>query len=347
MSTESPPTTGKLPRRRNGKEQACEPCRKAKMRCDHGLPVCQNCRRRNLIDRCQYVEAPQTRPKAQRSGPTLSSKTLNPAQINAYAETARLSAISPEQVPATPHVQPLGTEYQSGIFRPSAGFYGPTSFGAAFRDNEDDIGPLIDSAADQCVMDCTDDDRILEHMYSRSALGVKLLNLLPNQATCDRLMELYATKGTDKGFHKPTIIYCMSSLWSTFGQVLRHPRKSKDLKDLAELLSRNTMSTIKYIEDGDVWLAELSGRNLRWEMMGLILSTLGFVLLALPDDDQFWTTQSGRRMHRRDFALEMKECTDGCVSGICTPSSASKPSPAVIRSNSTFYRSNLATRWTT
>jgi len=267
-----------------------------------------------MVDRCQYVEAPQTRPKALRAGPTLSSKTLNPAQINAYAETARLSAMSPEHTPELTKQLSGGDYHQSAIFRPSAGFYGPTSFGAAFRDNENDIGPLIDSAADQCVMDCTDDDRILEHMYSRSALGVKLLNLLPNQATCDRLMELYATKGTDKGFHKPTVIYCMSSLWSTFGQVLRHPRKSKDLKDLAELLSRNTMSTIRYTDDGDVWLAQLSGRNLRWEMLGIILSTLGFVLLALPDEDQFWSTQSGRRMQRRDFALEMKECTDGCVS---------------------------------
>lgn len=30
-----------LPRRRNGKQQACEPCRKAKIACDHSLPVCE------------------------------------------------------------------------------------------------------------------------------------------------------------------------------------------------------------------------------------------------------------------------------------------------------------------
>lgn len=50
-----------LPRRRNGKQQACEPCRKAKIACDHSLPVCERCRRRKVSDRCVYVDAPMTK----------------------------------------------------------------------------------------------------------------------------------------------------------------------------------------------------------------------------------------------------------------------------------------------
>jgi hypothetical protein len=46
-----------LPRRRNGKQQACEPCRKAKIACDHVLPVCERCRRRKVVEKCVYLKA--------------------------------------------------------------------------------------------------------------------------------------------------------------------------------------------------------------------------------------------------------------------------------------------------
>ncbi|KAE9367110.1 hypothetical protein N431DRAFT_83075 [Stipitochalara longipes BDJ] len=49
--------------RRNGKAASCEPCRKAKIRCDHQRPVCGRCQRRGLTARCSYHPAPLTKPK--------------------------------------------------------------------------------------------------------------------------------------------------------------------------------------------------------------------------------------------------------------------------------------------
>lgn len=309
---ESQPSTGAtkaLPRRRNGKEQACEPCRKAKMRCDHTLPLCQNCRRRGITEKCIYVEAPQTRPKSQRASGS-NPKILNPSQVAAYAHSARLNITSPEY----PTPKEEEDEGEASIFRRSSGFYGPTSFSAVFQDNESDLGPKVKSPQDQSPAQIPDEiDRTMEEMSAKTALGIKVLSQLPNQTTCDRLLELYASKGMDKGFHQPTVIYCMSSFWTTFGPVLRSPRKSKDLRDIAQLLTRNTVSMLRDTDDPEVWLAQLSGRNLRWEMMGILVCTLGNVLLALPDDDPFWQSQSGRRSQRRHFALEMKMSCDDCV----------------------------------
>lgn len=305
-SAESPSTKTSLPRRRNGKEQACEPCRKAKMRCDHTLPVCQNCRRRNITDRCVYVEAPQTRPKSQRA----SSQALPQPQYNPYT--------APPSFGTTPSESTHGYgrnevfEEETSLLRPSSGFYGPTSFSAIY--NENDLGPRIDSPQDQNLLQfSTENDQTDEQMSSRTALGVKVLNQLPNQATCDRLFEIYANKSFDKSFHKPTMIFCMSSLWSTFGQALRQPRKSKDLRDIAQVLSRNTMSVLRDADDADTWLDSLSGQNLRWELMGLLFCSMGNVLLGTPEEDSFWATQSGRRTRRRDFAMEMNQCTQDCV----------------------------------
>lgn len=293
----------KLPRRRNGKEQACEPCRKAKMRCDHNLPVCQNCRRRNITEKCIYVEAPQTRPKSSVGpGTNLLTKPL----YTAYAHTpATVNTSSSENTPPIPIEGDLEEGHEASLFRPSSGFYGPTSFSAVYNELESpDQSPFYISGEN------THTD---EQMSARTSLGVKVLSQLPNQATCDRIFELYATKALEKSFHKPTIVSCHSSLWSNFGQALKQPRKAKDLREISQLFSKNTMSVLRDTDDPEFWLSSLSGRNLRWEMMGIIYCALGNVLLAISDDDSFWSTQSGRRMYRKEFAMEMKECVDECV----------------------------------
>jgi hypothetical protein len=48
--------------RKNGKQASCEPCRRGKVRCDHRMPICDRCRRRNIDSECWYHPAPLTRP---------------------------------------------------------------------------------------------------------------------------------------------------------------------------------------------------------------------------------------------------------------------------------------------
>ncbi|RAL08021.1 uncharacterized protein BO97DRAFT_446425 [Aspergillus homomorphus CBS 101889] len=50
-----------LNRRRNRSLASCEPCRKSKIRCDHGKPTCASCQRRGLHPQCWYHPAPLTK----------------------------------------------------------------------------------------------------------------------------------------------------------------------------------------------------------------------------------------------------------------------------------------------
>lgn len=52
--------TSNQPKRRNGQLPSCEPCRIAKIRCDHGQPHCSRCVKRDLTGRCYYHPAPLT-----------------------------------------------------------------------------------------------------------------------------------------------------------------------------------------------------------------------------------------------------------------------------------------------
>lgn len=60
MGNAEPPSSTPPARRRNGRLQACEPCRKRKVSCDHAFPACRRCRTQGNPDGCIYVASKQT-----------------------------------------------------------------------------------------------------------------------------------------------------------------------------------------------------------------------------------------------------------------------------------------------
>ncbi|KAI5207126.1 hypothetical protein E4T39_02047 [Aureobasidium subglaciale] len=75
--------------RKNGKQASCEPCRRGKVRCDHRMPICDRCRRRNTGSECWYHPAPLTRP---------SKRTRTPSLERTYPGYAELAA---QTIPVT------------------------------------------------------------------------------------------------------------------------------------------------------------------------------------------------------------------------------------------------------
>ncbi|KJX95955.1 transcription factor C6 like protein [Zymoseptoria brevis] len=76
-------------RRRNGKDAACEPCRKAKIKCDNERPVCKRCRYRQKAPSCYYHPAPLT--KARGSPADASTHGVN---VSAVISPSQVSAVS-------------------------------------------------------------------------------------------------------------------------------------------------------------------------------------------------------------------------------------------------------------
>lgn len=181
MSTPRSNTPGSgLPRRRNGKEQACEPCRKAKIACDHTLPVCTRCKRRKITDKCVYMSAPMTKitdpsmshlnrrqsepiqpqPLQQSSFPltptTGSSAVVSPDGVNSHGYSApappansalftigrSTSANSVIPQPRTARDKEASLTLASLGSKTNA-FFGPTSFSAVFAENRENLGGTI------------------------------------------------------------------------------------------------------------------------------------------------------------------------------------------------------------
>ncbi|RDW92202.1 hypothetical protein BP5796_01596 [Coleophoma crateriformis] len=288
------------------------------MRCDHTLPTCLNCERRKIVERCIYLSAPETRPHNKRSTGSTSS-LVSPIRDSSLND--QLPGLELLNAPGSSDED--NADDDAAILKPSSGFFGPTSFSAVFLDSKDGLASDVTSPS-------KDDEhhahfqeeikvnayRVNEEQDAHMTLGVKVLGRLPDQATCQRIVEVYTGKnmyGMDKSFHKPALIHCMASLWSTFGVALNAPRNQRNIKEMAKILTRNTKSILRDTEDGASWLASISGWKVRWEMIGILFATLGNTALSILETDPFWATQPGSRKSRIQFASEMVQCSNWCI----------------------------------
>lgn len=158
-------------RRRNGKQQACEPCRKLKLACDHAAPFCGRCVRRKMTSTCVYHPAPMTRSR-------VLSRPLPPVELEGYTSPyqqkqttqpsegcgASQPSLAPGPSKARPAERPrefmspevafgggasvqnnskatdaasTPDNWKTAVFRRSATYYGPTNFLAVFSEHQD------------------------------------------------------------------------------------------------------------------------------------------------------------------------------------------------------------------
>jgi hypothetical protein len=169
--------------RRNGKQQACEPCRKGKLACDHGSPFCGRCVRRKTTNKCIYHPAPMTR---SRPPATLASTELtntvsttsehtnghdlslpvggameaalnhDPVQVQQFHTTGikdcasditarQQHQLNTQNVFRMERIPPSKSQknWKSAVYQRSARYYGPTSFSAVFSEHQSKLSPEL------------------------------------------------------------------------------------------------------------------------------------------------------------------------------------------------------------
>ncbi|KAL6711531.1 hypothetical protein ACN47E_004465 [Coniothyrium glycines] len=81
--------------RRNGKLQACEPCRKGKLRCDHMMPTCGRCARRSKAEQCVYHPAPLTKATSIPTPPSTNSEQGSPIISSRFTPAQQTAFVYP------------------------------------------------------------------------------------------------------------------------------------------------------------------------------------------------------------------------------------------------------------
>lgn len=154
----------------------------------------------------------------------------------------------------------------------------------------------------------------LEQGGPRIMLGARVIAALPDQNTCNFLLEYYFEKCYDNRAYKRITMAICASFWNTFGNEMREPRCMEDMEKISSAIYKNITTPLEESEDWDTYVASFTGTNMRWESVGCLFAGLSSALLSLPERDGFFTTQRGSRTDRKHFAVELKDCLQACMS---------------------------------
>lgn len=138
-------------------------------------------------------------------------------------------------------------------------------------------------------------------------LGMNILNALPSQDVCDRLLDRYVVF-EDLVTHKPTLTFAHKSLRDTYGPYLTAPKDPKKLSFVSEKMCRNAfcLPGDSPTKNRHTWLVSFTGDNFRWEILGMLVALFGLAAIPLPDWDPLLTSQDESRNDRRKFACGMR-----------------------------------------
>ncbi|RDW67611.1 hypothetical protein BP6252_09007 [Coleophoma cylindrospora] len=287
-------------KRRNGQLQACESCRKAKVRCDHGDPICGRCVRRNLS--CIYHPAPLTRPRQAKVIPSppysIPTATRSPTIISFVS-------------PVTPASEtPTRT---NSLFHKPPSAYGATRFSAIFSENQASFEPAL--------LDVTEDEssstvpKVIKTGDKSAALMELAIDTLLNFPTL-RVTEIL-TAGSPyvmDSWVSPTMIQnCLSQIWTQYGALLGGRRSRNSVAQMAIDIMRNTKSSIRTDNEDSDWQNWFGGPRLRWEMIGVVFTWAGFAIKHSQEWDPLFRLEEMKDMNRKSAAEVMKQCASNCL----------------------------------
>ncbi|KAI1260230.1 hypothetical protein F5Y18DRAFT_405977 [Xylariaceae sp. FL1019] len=296
-SSHMPPTP--VLRRRNGRPQACEPCRKRKVACDNSQPICERCIKRRQVGDCVYIVSSGSPKPASRSPPS-------PA-CSASLKTYR-NGVSTFRTETSSPTSPEGLNSRST----APGYLGFTSFSAVFEETQI-------SLCEHNRRQGTQDTPSTSDAQSQASVVQDSLILSPRtQEACMYILRNVPEPSRGRiclrGSPVEAWVYyflgeVLDSLYDTFGHYFGPQRSEASLQELARIISRNT--ALPFSDDDDItpseWMAQFSGPNTRWETLGLLFAFWDFTVNSITLEKSTTQDEYGRP------SRITKEAVDFCV----------------------------------
>jgi hypothetical protein len=319
--------------RRNGTRSSCEPCRKAKVKCDHHSPCCQRCEARGIGASCVYHPAPLHRTHKKQStqryryqnqtgfgvldlsGDRLCEPALPSTQASSTAPLAETHIYTDAASNAIPLPSPSsfadsGVELnvQSAPTPAGSGYYGSTSYYSVF-DRVDHVPAAATThpqprgpAGDTLSADVRDDDPSLSRSIQ---LGSWILQILQHVSIIQSLADTYIRTSQVS----PTATLIPMKTVETL-----HHLAGGDVHALAQKITRNTHKPLQ-VPPGmhaSTFSTLFTGDNLRWEFLGLVFSWAGLSLsMCLLNGKGSATTPDGTS--KTSFSQLLTACSDACI----------------------------------
>ncbi|KAF2868108.1 hypothetical protein BDV95DRAFT_157941 [Massariosphaeria phaeospora] len=328
--------------RRNGKLQSCEPCRKAKLRCDHMMPTCGRCARRNKPEECSYHPAPLTKsttiptPEATRDEERTSPVLLRPHGCTRHTEADYLVDTSD-----TTHMpQPRVTRASSLPAQPGSSLiYGQQTIqelrrplpenhirsestlfqnDAAFMHH---AAVLAEIEASIGIMPPNPDMALpLPTPPAYIDKGAAVLTLLKDLPIMMQYIEKWFSFARGVIMIEPMVKIWTSGVWSTWHKVLEG-QKPIEIRSMSEKIWENTAKPLSSLLNRHTtpreFCAMVTGEHLRWEVVGIIVTLVALLALTLQDGDPIFCSHDEPPVNRIALALKAHNASEMCVA-LCT-----------------------------
>ncbi|PLB53164.1 putative C6 transcription factor [Aspergillus steynii IBT 23096] len=306
--------------RRNGTLQSCEPCRKSKLRCDHGRPVCGRCKSKNMIKACFYHPAPMTKR-------TVSSRA------SPIPATGRLISQS-SSTASSPGSAIDGARLRATVESPSTlpGYLGSTSFSAVLAEHPS--GLLFELPASNVA---SGSPRFVDPIRVQS--GVDILKLLSELPICDSLIRKFYTRSLCVVIPVAMIEAIVQSVRGILGSLDFTGAMDGQIQDLTHQIFQNTSRslTVNSAMNVEDYCALFTGRNLRWEAIGIIFATSGIALMSTPDTDPDVVQVAPDGQARDRLRTQIVDASTACL-GFCDQAASASELLGLCQYNDVMLR---------
>ncbi|KAM0457552.1 hypothetical protein ACHAO4_003353 [Trichoderma viride] len=297
-----------VPRRRNGRPQACEPCRRRKVACDHRLPICSRCIRKSAPQSCRYL---------------IKGQLVTPA-LSSVGTTRRQSAESRQHgqpaEPAEPSPSTLSPTTLKDLASPSdriSGYLGATSFPEFYRETQKHLDyvaglePTRDGLAGSNNSGTASTNTAVPDAAAFEA-AFAVLRLIPEKGVANFL---YARNVNPcDAWCRLAVDRLHDSLWKTLGHFLEGERSDEASSQMALLLFQNSSKPLREdFTDPEEWYEAFSGINFRWESIGILFGYWTFGATSLLENGNVEQCKSLGDHNRRKLMQMYKSGTTKCL----------------------------------
>ena len=239
--------------RRNGQLSSCEPCRKSKLRCDHGRPICGRCARRRLSQQqCHYHPAPMARIFTPQSDRETHHQQHVPRSI--------VTASSPSTEDSRAY-EPINMNRNLMCFADPNTLHSRRTYTSLTRTGVALPRPSLPNQ-----------QKIIE--------GAKLLNdILELIIEIGEPLESFSILETDLCVHGPVIELAWNAT-NNFLRGLLNDRTAFNLESISRAIFERTSSAPVFPPTAAAGALEsaFSTQTIRWEMIGLYCAQIGIYL---------------------------------------------------------------------
>ncbi|RTE81715.1 hypothetical protein BHE90_003743 [Fusarium euwallaceae] len=289
------------------RQPACDPCRRAKLACDHTRPICSRCRSQQKQGLCTYRVSPFKRKRTNDSEPPQQESRPSRRRVSQDASPTHPTS----QTPAANRT----------YLYPNPGHIGLSSHVAIFNQifpDQSDTSPAAATGHSGSPNDISPEGPSLDD-NPLARKGAELLKSLLEKyslSSMESLVSFWIEKGINLALAEPFVALCARifnySCLSTFEGPDWHLK-------LAQKLLANSIRPLEYDSSTNFseYVAQFTGQNTRWETLGIFLCAVLRALIEIPFFPTLYTTEESQR-DLKEKLLALIGCSlDVCLSLDC------------------------------